>query len=55
MVNESAIVNTEGVQIDHTELKHCILRNFSGLDDVDPVKIFSCHFRELENLMVMYD
>ncbi|XP_046860850.1 E3 ubiquitin-protein ligase rnf213-alpha-like [Xenia sp. Carnegie-2017] len=51
MVNESAIVNTEGVQIDHTELKHCILRNFSGLDDVDPVKIFSCHFRELENLM----
>ncbi|XP_046861659.1 E3 ubiquitin-protein ligase RNF213-like [Xenia sp. Carnegie-2017] len=50
MVNESANITTKGARIDNTELKHCILRNFSGLDDVDPVEIFSRQFRGLEHI-----
>ncbi|XP_046861644.1 E3 ubiquitin-protein ligase rnf213-alpha-like [Xenia sp. Carnegie-2017] len=50
MVNESAKVTKKSARIDDTELKHCILRNFSGLDDVDPVEIFSRQFRGLEHI-----
>ena len=54
MVNESANVTAEGARIDDTELKNCILRNFSGLDKFDPVEIFSRQFRGLEHIKVKY-
>ena len=31
------------------ELEQCIRRNFSGLDDLDPMKIFSRQFPRLGN------
>ena len=31
----------------HTELRHAIMRNFDGLEDVDPIKVFEQHLREI--------
>jgi len=30
------------------ELQHAILRNFGGLDDVEPVKVFAKHLRQID-------
>ena len=42
-----------GDQISDTELEQSIRRNFSGLDDVDPVEIFSQEFPRLKRLKVI--
>ena len=54
MVNGSARVTNGGAWISDTKLEQCIRRNFSGLDDVNPVEIFSRHFRRLKHIKVMY-
>lgn len=41
-------VQAEGDQLGSIELELCIRRNFSGLDDLNPVKIFSKHFPQLK-------
>ena len=53
MVNGSARVTDDGAWIGDTKLEQCIRRNFSGLDDVNPVEIFSRHFRRLRHIKVM--
>jgi hypothetical protein len=42
-----------GDQISDIELEQSIRRNFSGLDDVDPLEIFSQKFRRLKRLKVI--
>ena len=37
-----------GDQIIVKELERCIRRNFSGLDDLDPLRIFSQQFQDLK-------
>jgi hypothetical protein len=41
-------VQTEQL-LSEIELEQSIRRNFSGLDDLDPVKIFSRHFPRLKH------
>ena len=38
----------DGPAIKHLELEQSIRRNFSGLDDLDPMEIFCRQFSELE-------
>ena len=37
-----------GDLVSDIELEQCIRRNFSGLDDLDPMKIFSREFKRLK-------
>ena len=34
--------------INNMELEQAIKRNFSGLDDLNPMEIFSCHLPQLK-------
>jgi hypothetical protein len=48
MVYGFAVQAKRGDQVGDIELEQSIRRNFSGLDDVDPVEIFSREFPRLE-------
>ena len=48
MVNGFASKAERGEQISDIQLEQSIRRNFSGLDDLDPVKIFCRKFPRLE-------
>ena len=37
-----------GTLVSDIELEQCIRRNFSGLDDLDPMKIFSREYKRLK-------
>ncbi len=49
MVYGFAVQAKQGDQISDIELEQSIRRNFSGLDDIDPVMIFSGQFPKLEH------
>ena len=49
MVYGFAVQAEQGDQISEIELEQSIRRNFSGLDDLDPVKIFSRQFPRLKH------
>ena len=49
MVYGFAVEAKQGDQISEMKLKKSIKRNFSGLDDLDPIRIFSYHFDELKS------
>jgi hypothetical protein len=51
MVYGFAVQVEQGDQISDIELEQCIRRNFSGLDDLDPVKIFSRQFPRLKDCL----
>jgi hypothetical protein len=51
MVYGFAVQAEPGDQISDIELEQSIRRNFSGLDDLDPVKIFSRHFPRLRDCL----
>ena len=48
MVYGFAVQAEQGDQVSEIELEQSIRRNFSGLDDLDPVKIFSRQFLRLK-------
>ena len=48
MVHGFAREAERGEQISELDLEQSIRRNFSGLDDLDPIKIFSRQFRRLK-------
>ena len=55
MVFGFAVQAEQGDQISDIELEKSIRRNFSGLDDIDPVKTFCNHFPRLkESVKVKY-
>ena len=37
--------------VDDIEMEKAIRRNFSGLDDIDPIDIFKRHVRELRHCL----
>ncbi len=49
MVYGFAVQAEQGDQISEIELEQSIRRNFSGLDDLDPVKIFGRQFPRLKH------
>ncbi|CAB4010103.1 plexin-A4, partial, partial [Paramuricea clavata] len=51
MVYGFAVQAEQGDQISDIELEQSIRRNFSGLDDLDPVKIFSRQFPRLKDCL----
>ena len=51
MVYGFAEQTEEGDQINERELEQSIRRNFSGLDDLDPVKIFARQFEKLKRFV----
>ncbi|CAB3995217.1 Hypothetical predicted protein, partial [Paramuricea clavata] len=51
MVYGFAVQVEQGDQISDIELEQSIRRNFSGLDDLDPVKIFSRQFPRLKDCL----
>ena len=51
MVYGFAEQTEEGDQISEIELEQSIRRNFSGLDDLDPVKIFARQFEKLKRFV----
>ena len=51
MVCESATKAEQGGQISDEDLVQSIRRNFSGLDDLDPVEIFSRQFPRLQRFL----
>jgi hypothetical protein len=51
MVYGYAVQAEQGDQISDIELEQSIRRNFSGLDDLDPVKIFSRQFPRLKDCL----
>lgn len=48
MVYGFAVQATQGDELSYEDLEKSIRRNFSGLDDLDPVAIFSRQFPILE-------